>query len=497
MVLHAVAIVGVVFLLSWLCAYVGVNLLVPVVALVLVVAFVRNLELGLMCAVLSFFCQTRAWEQPAWGASAAIRFDELFCGCVVVAFALRWVSKKECVDWGWPLVLPLWLYAGAAVFTTLLHAPDISHTPYWFSRGHGLAGLSVVSVKFSVAVGLYLAIATRGHSPAFRTRLLWCLVAAACAAQVVDLGLSSALGRLPYGELYDRYHWIGRFGGIQENFNTSGSYSLQALWVMGFGMIAVRTWRRALCLVPFMALAAYTLLLSGSRGGWLALVAGLAVVGTFLALRQSARMTGLVVGMVAAVVGAAFAYQSWSTPQQRHSLQERSSSALAVVRMEPEAWNVESGRLHHWRRFARAVEREPLLIVAGNGWQRRASHTGIVSLHSDLLTLWADLGVLGLLVFVLFYGRLARAFWPRRGLSRQTWGLCVVFMGCLTSTLIYSFSAELLTVYPTIDTTFVWTMAIMAVAGGFLGTRMQRDWQRRSAMRQGNAVRPSTDGWGS
>jgi O-antigen ligase len=145
-------------------------------------------------------------------------------------------------------------------------------------------------------------------------------------------------------------------------------------------------------------LASFILLVAtGSRGAYVASIAG-AVIGTlYLRKYVSPRMVlrGLVLGLVAAVVAVAFImYTSDEVIYQ---------VTTKTTQVDPS--RVSSGRLDIWTAAFRVMLEWPLSYVVGYGWNSYESSGIWKAAHSVYFDAWYELGAIGLLTLLWLYGR--------------------------------------------------------------------------------------------
>ena len=182
-------------------------------------------------------------------------------------------------------------------------------------------------------------------------------------------------------------------------------------------------------------------LLSGSRGGWLALVVVLPVCALVLARRRQWAML-LRAGAVVLAVLAALLLLKGAEVEQR--LGEAHSEAQ-VYQHQGNANTSIGHRLAHWRLAWQMGLERPLLGWGRSGYvaekarrvaagQAPASVLQFTHAHNEAFDLFAKRGLLGVAVLGLFYAVPLWLFWPRRQrifdsagtLDREALGLCLV-----------------------------------------------------------------------
>jgi len=471
MTLQAVAIISVVFLLAYIDSLLGSGLIILGVTVFLIFIFLNNYKLAIMCAVLSFSYQSPVWKMPALGLSAEMRMDEMFCGCLSAVFILKLINKSIKINNDWPLILPLKIYVLAAIGSTLIFSPWLTTTSYWLARGYGLKGLLVISLKLTTCVCLYFAIASGKQTLNFRKQLIYCLIITVCISTIIAAGLSQAILNTLYRTAYDPHLWVGRFGGIQQNYNTCGSFSMQSLWIILASLALIPNPRFLIIIFPIIIANGYIMILSGSRGAWVSFIAGIFIVMILLILRSSKKVVSYLMLITVASIIMILAYVNFSTEEQQKAIQNRVVSATDFVGFGAKSWDweQEGSRQNNIIRLGTAIWEKPQLFFLGNGWQRRGTNRKINALHSDLLTLTADLGIIGAIIFFLIYFRLFKAYNPLApNLLKSNVPVYFMLTGATISFFIYSFSNELFTLYPTIDTTFSWFLVFFAVIGGMI-----------------------------
>ena len=201
-----------------------------------------------------------------------------------------------------------------------------------------------------------------------------------------------------------------------------------------------RSWQR-LGWAAAMLLGCVGSLLSGSRGGWLALGVVLPVCTVLLARRGQWPMLlrggALVLAMLAALV-----LLKGAEVEQR--LDEAHNEAQ-VYQHQGNANTSIGHRLAHWRLAWQMGLERPLLGWGRSGYaqekarrvaagQAPASVLMFEHAHNEAVDLFAKRGLLGVAVLALFYGVPLWLFWPRRQrifdsagtLDREALGLCLV-----------------------------------------------------------------------
>ena len=145
-------------------------------------------------------------------------------------------------------------------------------------------------------------------------------------------------------------------------------------------------------------LASFILLVAtGSRGAYVALIAG-AVVGTvYLRKYVSPQlvMRGLVVGLIGAVVAVVFVM--YTNDEVIYQVTTK------TTQVDPS--RVSSGRLDIWTAAFQVMLEWPLSYVVGYGWNSYESSGIWKAAHSVYFDAWYELGIIGLVALVWLYVR--------------------------------------------------------------------------------------------
>lgn len=140
------------------------------------------------------------------------------------------------------------------------------------------------------------------------------------------------------------------------------------------------------------------LVATGSRGAYVALIAG-AVMGTvYLRKYLSPRliMRGLVFGLVATIIAVAFVMFT-------------SDDVFFEVTRKSAAGDIEevsSGRTDIWMAAFRVMLEWPPSYVVGYGWNSYESSGIWKAAHSVYIDIWYELGIIGLLLLLLLFARI-------------------------------------------------------------------------------------------
>lgn len=282
--------------------------------------------------------------------------------------------------------------------------------------------LSILALLLSTAVGLALA---EVKGPIVEVTALWTLfylvylqcqtlsdreIRVVLVAFATGAGLVGAVGLMTYlqsgpPQLYD--------GGLNTGARAAGAfgdanYSASILVLAAIPAIAlvVLDPRRLWWLIPVLAVDVAAVLLSLSRGGFLALAAGIAV----LALWGRFRVAGGVVLLLVFTVGL-FNAEPITRSAQFSTVRERlgtlTGSELGATNLRPRIW-------------AAAIDaglEAPVFGVGAHNFAQAAAKRGVVergepleNVHNIPLNFFAENGFVGLLGFMIFFGQLlARA----------------------------------------------------------------------------------------
>jgi putative inorganic carbon (hco3(-)) transporter len=203
--------------------------------------------------------------------------------------------------------------------------------------------------------------------------------------------------------------------------NAFGFY-LVLLLTMGAALLPhVRLRARSLLLV-LLWLSAGALLVTYSRGSWVAIVVGLVVVG-FL---QDPRLIVLVAGVAAVVVISL-------SPVAERLEDLRSDQQVAGVEGNSLAW-----RLEHWGTVTKLADESPIIGIGPKMTQYVTDSAKVP--HNDYLRAYVEMGILGvtayagIIVALIHTARKALA-WAPHGLGQ---GVAVGFAGCVAAFLVFS-----------------------------------------------------------
>jgi putative inorganic carbon (HCO3(-)) transporter len=303
--------------------------------------------------------------------------------------------------------------AGALCFTSFAIYALTSRRKLLFDTSHALVllilALAILStlqaeeispaltttLRYASFIALYIVVSQFVGDQAFQRRLAWVLSVAATLAGVIALNdfLSGAkrIATLPYGDPNDL------------------AYMLATTLPLTFWLLRER-WTLRLLVLPMIGLISAAVLLSFSRGALVGL--GAAVLWQIAAERRSIPVLAAGAAVVLVVT---LALVRTNPAQVEEGLQYKQRVA---------AYNVET-RLDAWRAAIDLAEMHPLLGIGPGNFQfaypevadRPPGTQSVGVVHNAYLDVAAELGVLGMVVFVIYlvvvFGRATLA--RRRG----------------------------------------------------------------------------------
>lgn len=229
--------------------------------------------------------------------------------------------------------------------------------------------------RLAAAVAVFLVIEQMVRTSTDRRRLLLACYASAAVPLVVGLQ------QLATGSYLKESSGLGRVTGTFLHPNAFGFY-LVLLLVMGAAVLRHLDGRARLLVVPVLALGAVELLLSYSRGSWVAVVVGLLVVGV-LHVRAL---------LVAVPVGAAL------VPLVAPSVLTRLADLSQAESINGTPGNSFLWRVDHWAVVLRGA-RGHELIGLGPGASDFLGDR-VLPPHNDFVRMYVETGVLGTTVYV-------------------------------------------------------------------------------------------------
>ena len=214
---------------------------------------------------------------------------------------------------------------------------------------------------------------------------------------------------------YLRIPSVGPPSGTFAFRNTTASYLIGSIPLAYLAWqtekTSIRRWMWATSSCCMTLLLVYT----RTRGAWVGLIAGVLLALTYLArqnrikvTRASGRKTAAFVLGVLLLAGLASLEpdQRETTPQKFDTVKE--SAALALISIaSPDA---DRGRLTYWKHTANLIADHPWLGVGYDNWEYYypvydrgewiRSNSEPVRPHNDILWVWSELGIAGLLAFL-------------------------------------------------------------------------------------------------
>lgn len=289
--------------------------------------------------------------------------------------------------------------------------------------------------RIATAVGMLLVLQQMlGRGGDVRRVLTACFVSA-----LVPLGLAAyqaAVGGAIQPDAVVRVH------GTFAHANAFGFY-LVLLLVMGLSLlphVGVRV--RPLLLVLLWGAGA-ALVVTYSRGSWVAFLAGLVVVGVL----QSPRLIPLVLGLAAVVVLSV-------APVTGRILEIRPEQEVAGVEGNSLAW-----RFDHWGTVTRLADASPIIGIGPKMTQYVTDSAKVP--HNDYLRAYVETGILGLCAYAAVVAALIHTArnalsWAPPGFGQ---GVAVGFAGCTAAFLIFGVAENLMS-----QVAVLWYFAAFAAA---------------------------------
>jgi putative inorganic carbon (HCO3(-)) transporter len=258
-----------------------------------------------------------------------------------------------------------------------------------------------------------------GDSLDVRRLLTACYVSAVvplgvAAYQAVTSGGSGSLG-------------TSRVQGTFVHPNAFGFY-LVILIVMGAALLPHVALNVRPLVLAFLWASAFALILTYSRGSWLALIVGLIVVGAL----QSPRTVFLMLGVAAAVALSV-------PPVTARLLDLQPEPSVAGIEGNSLAW-----RLEYWSTVIDLAEDSPILGIGPKMTQYVTDSAKVP--HNDYLRAYVETGLLGLGAFIALVAALIHTArhalrWSPPGFGQ---GIAVGFAGCVASLLLFSVAENLM-----------------------------------------------------
>lgn len=283
--------------------------------------------------------------------------------------------------------------------------------------------------------------------------LTW-VVMSSCFITIIDTFNIPDLGIITARDMDGRIEGIlgaaAEFGGLLAFFIPA----MAALWWIEFGF------KRFLALLG-IGLALVCILISGSRGAMLGLVAGALVTGFFLrryismriAIRTTAALLVFVVLAVLVVMSTEFGTM----------LEQRLSTGLDTGSLE----TISSGRTTIWLKAFREMADHPHSFITGLGWESYFQTIGHrYATHNVYLDRLYNLGMIGLVLYLLTF---ISAIWiTRRGIERADDSTQPFLIATVTGLMAILFSMAFTDIEST--TIYVWAFTGLALRIAVLGT---------------------------
>ena len=416
----AVITLGVVVAIDW---RIGGAALLAVGVLAVVTVAVRRFDLFVFLALASRAGIDRlgvAWPVTASEGAALL---------LLAAGALWWWRAGRPLPRS-PLVAPFGVFLAACAASVL-------------ASSEPLVSLRELGRLVVVALMLVLldALLRRGVSPAL-------VVGAVFVSSLVPLGV--ALGEAIGGE-GRRIAGFARVDGTFSHPNPFAIY-LALLLVAGVALLPHLAPRLRPPLTALLVVVAGCLVVTYTRGAWIAAVLGLVVVGVLQSKRLLIGMAVAAVVLVAAVpsVGARFGDLD----------RERRESGAAGNSL---VW-----RLEHWGEAIDDVTANPVSGIGLKMVQERSE--GEKNVHNDFIRVAVETGIVGLAAFVWLLVRLTgvanRALQRTRDGDGVARGVAVAFAGGLVVLLVSSASANVIT-----QVVLLWYFVALAAVATRVGDR--------------------------
>lgn len=254
------------------------------------------------------------------------------------------------------------------------------------------------------------------------------LVGAQRARRVLLACLASAVVPLLVGAVQIAGGEVERLRGTFVHPNAYGFY-LVLILLMGIALLPhLRGWWRV-ALVPVLVLASVSLVLTYSRGSWIALIAGLLII----AALQSPK---LLIPMIVAVV---------AVPSLVPAVGERLSDLDEERTLRGTGGNSLVWRLDYWRESLELAGPTPLTGIGLK--MTEYSSASAVPPHNDYIRMYVEAGVLGLGAYLAMLVVLCRSAFRalRRAGPGFARGSAVGFAACLAAFAVASIGSNIIT----------------------------------------------------
>jgi putative inorganic carbon (HCO3(-)) transporter len=271
---------------------------------------------------------------------------------------------------------------------------------------------------------------------------------------------------------------VARVHGTFAHPNAFGFY-LVILLVMGAALLPHVALNVRRLLLAFLWISAFALMVTYSRGSWLAFIIGLVVVG-FL---QSPRTILLMLG-VAAVMAVSV------PPITARLLDLQQGPSVAGVEGNSLAW-----RLGYWGTLIDLANDSPIVGIGPKMTQYVTDSAKVP--HNDYLRAYVETGVLGLSAYIAVVAALIHTArnaltWAPPGLGQ---GVAVGFAGCVASFLLFSVAENLMS-----QVVVLWYFVAFAAAAVTVSRWHPDQEKAHSGMASQHSSplfppRPADDGW--
>mgnify|MGYP001198625245 CR=1 FL=1 len=278
------------------------------------------------------------------------------------------------------IYLSIWLMAAAGAFVATMHSYDVAR-----SAIH--SGISVYLYAASFVFAAFIVRRPESHSRLIMHAYLWAAFIAAVAGVVGYFGLMPGAA-----ELFTKF---GRAAGTFKDPNVYGPFLIPAL-LYALSLVITRPARKALVPAVMLLFLAFAVLLSFSRGAWVALAVAVAVYGylSFVTAPTNRHRLKLVVlavlGIFATAVGLMLAMQF-------DSVGDLLAKRAELTQTYDEG---SEGRFGGHAKARRVILDNPLGIGALMFAERHHSE----DVHHVYLAMFMNAGWIGGLVFILMTG---------------------------------------------------------------------------------------------
>ena len=342
---------------------------------------------------------------------------------LAICILLAWIFTGEFIrrrrtflaqPWFWPLVA--WVIL---IWAGLLYTPDIHEMGFQYATKtyYWLYALAVVSVSFS----------KRPLSTPIK-------------AFLVGLFINSLVGYLQWGNVFPENAKFGRYGntGLYGGNNTLSVLLNLGIMISSF-FYKTSEWKRDRIIYGFLMLFYFIhLLILGGRGGYLVFaVLSPIVLYNILPMRSVL----IIVLSYLLLIGMVF---SSSVVRERFAetvTEFREHFSAAADEKSGEKYSEHLDRIYMWHWAIQLFKEHPIIGVGTGGYQQATITKGgdrsVAHPHNNLLYVAATHGLVGLVVFLWFFGVLFKTGWRHRQDAAGFFVLCsslVIFVGGFTDT---------------------------------------------------------------